>query len=199
MNKRNALRFFAAAAVMVSAGLAGCSGKSEFHAVDISGATYAHDFSLADTDGRTRTLADFKGKVVVLFFGYAQCPDVCPTTMLQMKEVKEQLGADGNRMQAIFITVDPERDTPAVLKEYMQAFDPSFIALIPQLEQLPELTKNFKVFFQKVAGATPTSYTVDHTAASFVYDPQGRLRLYVRYGTPTASVVADVKALLAGS
>jgi protein SCO1/2 len=203
INKRQALRRIAGLAtamgVAAVAGvqLAACSeSKPTFNAVDITGADYAKDFSLTDASGRVRTMADFKGKVVVLFFGYAQCPDVCPTTMTDMAQLKQQLGADGDRLQVLFVTVDPERDTREVMKAYMGAFDPSFIALIPTPEQLPPLAKDFKVYYKKVEGKTPTSYSMDHSAASFVYDPQGRLRLYARFGTPIPAMVSDVQALL---
>jgi len=194
MNKRNVLKLLAAAS---AASLAGClQSKQSFNAVDITGADYAKDFSLKDANGATRTLADFKGKVVVLFFGYAQCPDVCPTTMTEMAQVKQLLGADAGKLQVVFVTVDPERDTPEVMKAYMGAFDPAFVALIPTPEQLPALAKDFKVYYKKVEGKTPTSYSMDHSAASFVYDPQGRLRLYARYGSGVAPMVADLKTLL---
>jgi protein SCO1/2 len=199
MNKRQALRTLAWFGVAAAAGvqLAGCTeAKPSFNAVDITGADYARDFSLADADGKVRTLADFKGKAVVLFFGYAQCPDVCPTTMSEMAQVKQQLGADGDKLQVVFVTVDPARDTPEVMKAYMGAFDPSFVALIPTPDQLAAVAKDFKVYFKKVDGKTPTSYSMDHSAASFVYDPQGRLRLYARYGAGVAPMVADLKTLL---
>ena len=199
MNKRQALRTLAWFGVAAAAGvqLAGCTeAKPSFNAVDITGADYARDFSLADADGKVRTLADFKGKAVVLFFGYAQCPDVCPTTMSEMAQVKQQLGADGDKLQVVFVTVDPARDTPEVMKAYMGAFDPSFVALIPTPDQLAALAKDFKVYFKKVDGKTPTSYSMDHSAASFVYDPQGRLRLYARYGAGVAPMVADLRTLL---
>ena len=170
--------------------------KTSFNAVDMTGADYAKDFALSDADGKPRTLADFKGKVVVLFFGYAQCPDVCPTTMVEMAQVKQQLGADGDKLQVVFVTVDPERDTPTVMKAYTNAFDPSFIALIPTPEQLAAMAKDFKFYYKKVDGTTPTSYTMDHSAASYVYDTQGRLRLYARYGAGVAPMVADVKTLI---
>jgi len=196
INKRDVLKLLAAGSAL---GLAGCMQKTQsFNAVDITGADYAKGFSLKDASGANRTLADFKGKVVVLFFGYAQCPDVCPTTMAEMAQVKKELGADGDKLQVVFVTVDPERDTPEVMKAYMGAFDPAFVALIPTPEQLAALAKDFKVYYKKVEGKTPTSYSMDHSAASYVYDPQGRLRLYARYGAGTAPMVADVKALLQG-
>ncbi|WP_174258278.1 SCO family protein [Variovorax sp. PBL-H6] len=199
MNKRHALRLMAYSglAALAGMGLAACSEKKpSFNAVDITGADYAKGFTLGDAEGKQRTLADFKGKVVVMFFGYAQCPDVCPTTMSEMAQVKQQLGSDGDKLQVLFVTVDPERDTPAVMKAYMEAFDPGFVALIPTPEQLPALAKDYKVYYKKVEGKTPTSYSMDHSAASFVYDTQGRVRLYARYGAGVPAMVSDVKALL---
>ena len=197
MNKRDMLKLLAAGGA--SLGLAGCmQNKASFNAVGITGADYAKGFTLKDANGATRTLADFKGKVVVLFFGYAQCPDVCPTTMTEMTQVKQQLGADAGKLQVVFVTVDPERDTPEVMKAYMGAFDPSFVALIPTPEQLTAVAKDFKIYYKKSEGKTPTSYSMDHSAASYVYDPEGRLRLYARYGQGVAPMVADVKSLLQG-
>jgi protein SCO1/2 len=141
-------------------------------------------------------MADFKGKAVVLFFGYAQCPDVCPTTMTEMAQVKQQLGKDGDKLQVLFVTVDPARDTPEVMKAYMGAFDPSFVALIPTPDQLVAMAKDYKVYYKKVDGKTPTSYSMDHSAASYIYDTQGRLRLYARYGAGVPPMVADVKTLI---
>ena len=195
MNKRDFLRLAGAATAW--AALAGCSDpKPSFNAVDMTGADYAKGFALKDADGKERTLADFKGKVVVLFFGYAQCPDVCPTTMTEMAQVKQQLGADGDKLQVLFVTVDPDRDTPTVMKAYMGAFDPAFVALIPTQEQLAAMAKDYKAYYKKVDGKTPTSYSMDHSAASYIYDTQGRLRLYARYGAGVAPMVADVKALI---
>lgn len=203
MNKRQALHLmarsaaWAGVAATLGPGLAACTEpKPSFNAVDITGADYAKNFSLADADGKVRTLADFKGKVVVLFFGYAQCPDVCPTTMTEMAQVKQQLGADGDKFQVLFVTVDPARDTPEVMKAYMGAFDPTFVALIPTQDQLAAVAKDFKVYYKKVEGKTPTSYSMDHSAASFVYDREGRLRLYARYGAGVPAMVSDVKTLL---
>lgn len=203
MNKRNALKLIAGCAgwtgvtAIFGISLAGCKEAAQsFNSVDITGADYAKNFSLKDADGKVRTLGDFKGKVVVLFFGYAQCPDVCPTTMTDMAQVKQQLGTDGDKLQVLFVTVDPARDTPTVMKAYMGAFDPTFIALIPTPEQLAVVAKDFKAYYKKVDGATPTSYSMDHSAASYIYDPQGRLRLYARYGAGVPALVSDIKALL---
>ncbi|MEO8123218.1 MAG: SCO family protein [Burkholderiales bacterium] len=189
---------------MVGVGLAGCdklglsgSSKPSFHGVDITGADYGRKLTLPDAEGKERTLADFKGKVSVVFFGYTQCPDVCPTTMAELAAIKRAMGADGDRVQGIFVTVDPERDTPAVLKAYLAAFDPSFIALRGSPEQTAEAAREFKVFFAKVPGKTPDSYTVDHTAGSYVIDSQGHLRLFERYGMPAEDLQSDLKQLLA--
>ncbi|RCW76600.1 SCO family protein [Pseudorhodoferax soli] len=177
--------------------LAACTDtKPSFTAVDITGADYARDFHLTDHNGKERSLQDFRGKVVVVFFGFAQCPDVCPTSMAELAQVKQSLGADGDKLQGLFVTVDPERDTPYVLKAYMANFDPSFLALRTSPEGLAALAKDFKVYYKKVEGKTPTSYTMDHSAGSYVYDPQGRLRLYVRYGSGADALLADVRQLL---
>ena len=199
MLKRNAIKLIAASALSISAAaiLTGCSkDKPEFRGVDITGADYARDFQLTDHNGQQRSTKDFAGKVVVMFFGFTQCPDVCPTSMQELAEVKQQLGKDGDRLQGIFVTVDPERDQLAMLKSYMQNFDPSFLALRPTPEQLPALAKDYKIYYKKVDGKTPTSYTMDHSAGSYVYDPQGRLRVYHRYGSGTEAMAADVRALL---
>lgn len=192
-------RMAGAALVFCAAlGLAACKQGASFHAVDITGADYAQNWSMPDADGQVRTLADFGGKAVFVFFGFAQCPDVCPTTMLEMAEVKQQLGADGDRLQIVFVTVDPERDTPEVMRQYLGSFDEDAVALIGSPAQLAEMAREFKVTYEKVPGPTEASYTMNHTAAGFLYDPQGRIRLYVRYGTPVDQVVADVRQLLQG-
>ena len=177
----------------------GCSEpKAAFRGIDITGADYARNFSLPDHNGRTRTLSDFSGKVVVVFFGFTQCPDVCPTSMAELAAVKKLLGADGDRLQGLFVTVDPERDSAPMLKAYMANFDPSFLALIPGREQLPAVAKDFRIYYKRVEGRTPTSYTMDHSAGSYLYDPQGRIRLYHRYGSGAEALAADIRLLLAG-
>ena len=199
MLKRNALKLIAASALSISAAavLTACSPDGPaFRGVNLTGADYARDFSLTDHHGQLRSLKDFRGKVVVVFFGFTQCPDVCPTSMQELAEVKAALGADGERLQGIFISVDPERDTLELLKAYMENFDPSFLALRPTPEQLPALAKDFKIYYKKVDGTTPTSYTLDHSAGSYLYDPQGRLRVYHRYGSGTEALTEDVRLLL---
>jgi protein SCO1/2 len=195
MLKRNALKTIAVGALSISAAaiFSACSEKkAEFRGVDITGADYARDIPLTDHNGQARHIKDFAGKVVVVFFGFTQCPDVCPTSMQELAEVKQMLGKDGDRLQGIFVTVDPERDTPEVLKAYMANFDPSFLALYGTPEQLAAVAKDFK----KVDGKTPSSYTMDHSAGSYVYDTAGRLRIYNRYGSGAQALAADVKALL---
>jgi protein SCO1/2 len=185
----------------VAAGLlSACSeAKPQFSSIDITGADYARDFAMPDHNGRPRSLQDFRGKVVVVFFGYTQCPDVCPTSMAELAEVKKMLGQDGERLQGLFVSLDPERDTPEVLKAYMGNFDPTFLALRPELDKLPQLAKDFKVFYKKVDGKTPASYTLDHSAGSYIFDPQGRVRLYSRYGSGAAALASDVRLLLKSS
>ena len=177
--------------------VAACSqSKPQFKSIDLTGADYARDFRLADQDGRERSMADFRGKLVVLFFGYTQCPDVCPTTMADLAQARKLMGPDGDKVQGLFMTVDPERDTPQVLKAYMANFDPTFIALRGTPEQTAATAKDFKVYYKKVDGKTPTSYTMDHTAASYVYDTKGNLRLYTRYGSGPEALASDLKLLL---
>ena len=175
----------------------GGKAKSAFHGVDLTGAEYARSLNLTDQDGRSRSLTDFKGKIPVVFFGYTQCPDVCPTTLAELAEVKRSLGADGERVQGIFVTVDPERDTAALLKAYVASFDPSFVALRGSEEQTKALAKEFKIYFAKVPGKTAESYTMDHTAASFIFDTQGRVRVFSRYGSGAPALANDIKVLLA--
>jgi protein SCO1 len=180
--------------------LAACkpAPKAEaFKGIDITGAEYANDFALADTDGKLRRIADFKGKVTVVFFGFTQCPDVCPTTMLELAGVRKALGADGDRVQGIFVTVDPERDTPAVLKAYVDNFGAGFVALRGDAEQTKAVAKHFKVFYAKVPGKTEGSYTMDHTAGSYIFDAAGKIRLFTRYGTGAEALQHDLKLLLA--
>ncbi|MEP6607409.1 MAG: SCO family protein [Burkholderiaceae bacterium] len=185
-------------AVVVALFLSSCSGDGtpRFNNVDITGANYARDFSLTDHNGAARTLADYRGKLVTVFFGFTQCPDVCPTTLADMAQVKKQLGKDGDRLQVLFVTVDPERDTQAVLARYVPSFDPSFIALYGSAEQTAATAKEFKVFYQKVPGKTATSYSIDHTAGTYVFDREGRVRLFVRHDQGVEPLVADLKRLL---
>jgi protein SCO1/2 len=194
----------AALAAALAAGLlGGCdrlpggAQKPSFKAVDITGAEYARELSLPDADGKPRQLSDFKGKVTLVFFGYTQCPDVCPTTLAELAAVKRDLGADGQRVQGVFVSVDPERDTPEILKAYMASFGPDFVALRGTPEETATAARNFKVFYAKSAGKTEGSYTMDHTAGTYVFDAEGKVRLFVRYGSGAEALRHDLKLLLA--
>jgi protein SCO1 len=191
MNRRHVL-LLASSTLLAACG----ERKPQFASIDLTGADYARDFQLPDADGRVRSLQDFRGKAVVVFFGYTQCPDVCPATMAEIAQAKQILGADGARVQGVFITVDPERDTAQVLKAYVANFGPGFVALRGTPEQTAATARDFKVYYKKVEGRTPGTYTMDHSAASFVYDPQGRLRLYTRYGTGPQALAGDLRQLL---
>jgi protein SCO1/2 len=193
-------RAFAIAAVAVLGGcdrIAGVGSKPTFHFTDITGAEFARKLELPDADGKPRSLADWHGKVVVVFFGYTQCPDVCPTTMAELAQIRTQLGADGDRLQTVFVTIDPERDTREVLKAYLANFGPNVVGLRGDAEQTKAAAKEFKIFYAKVPGKTAGSYTMDHSAASFVFDPAGRVRLFVPYGADTKLLAGDLKQLLA--
>lgn len=177
--------------------LSACSpAKPEFNAIDLTGADYAQGFELVDPFGQRRQLSDFKGKVVVVFFGFTQCPDFCPTTLSEWVQVKKSLADKGDLLQPVFITLDPERDTPELLKAYMANFDPSFIALIPALDQLPALAKQYKIYYKKVETGSAGNYTMDHSAGTYVYDTSGRLRLYARYGLGPQALSQDIGKLL---
>jgi protein SCO1/2 len=192
-----ARRLCAPALLACVAILAGCdSGKPAFNGIDITGADYARDFSLVDSTNKPRTLADFHGKVVAMFFGYTHCPDVCPTTMADLAQVKQKLGPEGNQLQVLFVTLDPERDTNQLLDSYVPKFDPSFIGLRGTPDQIARTAKEFKVFYQKVAGDGPDSYTLDHTAGTFVFDRDGKVRLFFRYGLPDTAMEADFRRLM---
>ena len=205
MRRRFAIKFIAAAAastwaLSLSSLISACSYKKPaFSSIDVTGADYAKDFELTDHNGRVRHLADFKGQVVVMFFGYTQCPDVCPTSMAELAEVKKLLGKDGERLQGLFVTVDPVRDTPEVLKGYMANFDPTFLALTATPDKLVQLAKDYKIYYKKVDGSTPTSYSMDHSAGSYVYDTKGQLRLFTRYGTGPKVLADDIAQLFKGA
>jgi protein SCO1/2 len=193
-------RLLLSLAVAGALALSGCDRVApphRFNAVDLTGAEYARRFDLPDFDGKPRTLADFKGKVTAVFFGYTQCPDACPTTMAELAGVEKSLGADAARMQVVFITVDPSRDTAALLKSYVTNFRPDFLALRGDEAQTQAVTKEFKVFYEKVPGKTATDYTIDHTAGTYIFDTQGRIRLFARQSMDPDQLAADLKALLA--
>ncbi|THU04525.1 SCO family protein [Lampropedia puyangensis] len=187
------------AAATAALALTGCKSEPPapaLNGVDISASGFGQDWSMPNATGGTTNLADFKGKVTYVFFGYAQCPDVCPTTMMEMAEVKNLLGEQADQLQTIFVTVDPERDTPEVMRAYLESFDPKAIALIGNAEQVNNMAQSFRVTYEKVAGPSPSSYTMNHTAGGFVYDTQSRMRLYLPYGTAPQAIADDVRALL---
>ena len=192
----NLFRIGCIAALLVI--LTACSPKPEFKNIDITGSTaFGKDFSLVDPDGKVRTLADFKGKVVVMFFGYTPCPDVCPTTLTEMQQVMTLLGPQSDKVQVLFVTVDPARDTDVILKQYVPAFDPRFLGLRPANEAgLEKVTKDFKIYYKKVPGSSPGSYTIDHTAGSYAFDPEGHLRLYIKHAQGPETLAHDLKELL---
>ena len=167
-----------------------------FNATDITGAEFAKVLSLTDHTGKQRTLSDFKGKVVALFFGYTHCPDVCPTTMFDLKNAMKLLGDQSNQVQVLFVTVDPQRDTQAVMAQFVPSFDARFIGLRGSLQETAETLGNFKVFYSKVDGKSKDDYTVDHSAGIYVYDKQGKVRLYMNYGVKAADMASDFEKLL---
>ncbi len=176
----------------------GCSQPPTFKSTDVSGSDWGKDFVLTDPQGQARRLADFKGKAVVVFFGYTQCPDVCPTTLLSMREVLNRLGNDAGRVQVVFVTLDPARDTPQVLAGYVTAFHPSFVGLRGDEATIAAVARDFKVFYAKQAGSTAGTYSLDHSTGSYAYDPEGRLRLLIQYGETPDNVASDLRLLLAG-
>ncbi len=207
LNKRvwlqKAIKSIAALAIITPATalFMACTGqKMAFKSVDITGADYAKDFSadgtMVDHNGQARSIKDFAGKIVVVFFGFTQCPDVCPTTMAELAEAKKLLGKDGDKVQGLLITIDPERDTLPVLKAYMGNFDPTFLAMRTTPDKLVDLAKNFKTYYKKMPGRTDTSYSMDHSVGSFVYDTKGNVRLYTRHGSGAEALASDLKLLL---
>ena len=192
-------RIAKAAILLLAAALAlgGCSPDTpQFTFSDVTGSGFGRDFALTDHTGRPRTLADFRGKAVVVFFGYTQCPDVCPTTLAALAEAMQRLGPDASKVQVLFITVDPERDTADLLSHYVTAFNPSFLGLSGDAEATARTAKEFKILYQKQPGRTPESYTMDHSAGTFVFDPQGRLRLYAGHGQGADVFAHDIRELL---
>jgi protein SCO1/2 len=189
--------FLAGALALSVSGCDKLPGKqASFQNTDVTGLDYAKGFSLTDHTGKPRTLADYKGKVVLVFFGYTQCPDVCPTTMAEMASVMQKLGPQADQVQVLFITLDPERDTPQLLASYVPAFDKRFVGLYGTPEQTAKVAKDFKVFYSKVPGKEPGSYTIDHTAGTYAYDREGRLRLFIRHGGGADPIVHDIRQLL---
>lgn len=193
---------FASIGLVLSLLLAGCGpsapSKPVFQGTDITGVEWGKDFNLADHTGRRRSLVDFHGKVVALFFGYTHCPDVCPTTLGELAQTLKQLGPDADKVQVLFVTLDPERDTPAILKPYVTSFYPTFLGLTGSEAELTGVVKNFKGFYQKQTSTSKMGYTLDHSANTFVFDTQGRLRLMYGFGRGAAPMIHDIKQLLAG-
>lgn len=195
-------RLLAIGLVVVAASfLGGCErpdAAAKFQLTDVTGANFGKELVLTDHNGRPRTLADFKGKVVVLFFGFIHCPDVCPTTLAELAQVARELGPDASKMQVLFVTVDPERDTPDVLKQYVPSFYPDFLGLYGDAAATARVAKEFKIFYQKQPQAGG-GYTMDHSAGTYVLDQQGRLRLFAQYGAGAPALLHDIRILLQGS
>jgi protein SCO1/2 len=186
--------------IVLAAALAGCGSGADapkFKLTDVTGAGFGKELNLTDHTGKPRTLADFRGKVVTVFFGFTHCPDACPTTMVEMAQVMKELGPDAGRLQVLFVTVDPERDTQKVLAQYVPSFHPAFLGLHGDAEATARVAKEFKVYVNKQPPKSPGgSYSVDHGAGTFILDPQGRLRLFAQYGQGAASILHDVRLLL---
>jgi protein SCO1 len=197
MKTRRFLLALAAVGVFALSGCERAAPPHRFNAIDLTGASYAQGFNLPDFNGKPRTLADFKGKVTVVFFGYTQCPDACPTTMAELSGILKTLGRDASRVQVVFITVDPSRDTAALLKNYVTNFRPDFLALRGDEAQTQQVIRDFKVLVEKVPGKTADSYTIDHTAGTYIFDPQGRIRLFASQSLDPALLTDDIKTLMA--
>lgn len=188
------IRIFALAALTV---LAGChTGQPGFQSTDITGADFGKAFALTDHNGKQRSLEDFRGQVVVMFFGFTHCPDVCPTTLAELAGAVKRLGPAGEKVQVLLVTIDPERDTPELLAKYVTAFNPKFLALRGNADETARVAKEFKVIYQKVAGPREENYAMDHSAGSYIFDRQGRLRLYVSYGRGADVFAHDIDLLL---
>ncbi len=190
---------WAAATLLVLTGCQPAPQPPSFQATDITGAAFARDFRLTDHNGRVRTLADFRGKVVAVFFGYTHCPDVCPTTLSDFSAALHELGDQAGRVQVIFVTVDPERDTPDILKQFVPAFNPTFLGMYTDSDTLKQLAKEYKVVYQKTSVKGTDDYLIDHSAGTYIYDPKGHLRLLMPYGSSPDAIAHDLKALLATS
>ncbi|HQT31873.1 MAG TPA: SCO family protein [Thiobacillus sp.] len=189
-------------ALVLALVLAACKPAPEtpvFQATDITGAAFARDFKLTDHNGQTRTLASFKGKIVAIFFGYTHCPDVCPTTLSDFAAALKQLGPQADQVQVLFVTVDPQRDKPALLKQYVPAFDPRFLGMTADEANLKALAKEYKVVYQKTSVKGADNYSIDHSAGTYVYDAEGRLRLLIPYGSSPDLIAQDLKTLLGAS
>jgi protein SCO1 len=191
-------KFLSLVALCMALFATGCGEtKAPFNSVDITGAPgFGTDFRLTDHNGTPRTMADFHGKVVAIFFGFTFCPDVCPTTLSEMRQVASNLGSDANKLQVLFVTVDPKRDTKEVLSKYLPAFNPSFLGLMGDEAATQKVTKDFKIIARVVPGQSPDTYTIDHTAGTLIFDKQGRLRLMAPYGLGAEKLTQDIKRLM---
>lgn len=179
--------------------LAACTpAPVEFRNTDLTGATFGRRLELASDDGSRRSLADFRGKAVVVFFGYTSCPDICPTTLARFAEVWKELGGQAASVQLLFVTLDPERDNPARLGEYVRWFNPAFVGLVGSTEEIREVTGEFRVFSARKEIGGAAGYVIDHSTGAYVFDTAGRLRLYVKDNAPVADIVSDLRQLLAG-
>ena len=187
----------AAVLIALACALSACGQPAapKFQLTDVTGADFGKSLALTDHTGTLRTLADFQGKVVVIFFGFTQCPDVCPTTLAEMAKVVTELGADGAKVQVLFVSVDPERDTRELLKQYVTAFNPSFLGLVGDADATVRAAKEFKVYVQKQP-TRGSGYSVDHSAGTFILDQQGRLRLFAQYGVGAPAMLGDIRTLL---
>ena len=186
-------------ALLLTLSLTGCKQQApakNFQATDITGVDFGKDFQLTDHTGRLRTLADFRGKLVVMFFGYTHCPEVCPTTMSDLAQALKLMGKDGDKVQVLFVTIDPERDTQALLAQYVPAFNPGFLGLMGDEATTTKVAKDFRIFYQKVKSKDGKSYEVDHTSGTYVFDQSGTLRLFMKYGQGAQSIVHDLNQLL---
>ena len=182
-------------AMSLALGLSACDKNAvSFNSIDITGADYCRDFKLSDSDGKIRQLADFKGRYVLVFFGFTQCPDICPTALARAAEVKQKLGKDGDQLQVIFISIDPARDTADLMRAYTQNFDASFVGLRCSDEQTKQVADEFKVFYAKVA--TGSSYTMDHSTLSYLFDTKGKIRLAMRHEHNADQFAADIRQLM---
>ena len=205
MDKEQTMKFMKAnifvwvLGVFLLVGLTGCNQQAstkKFTSTDITGADFGKDFLLTDHTGKARSLADFKGKAVVMFFGYTHCPDVCPTTMSDMAQALNLLGKDANKVQVLFVTIDPARDTQALLAKYVPSFNPEFLGLYGDDAATAKVAKDFHIFYQKHQGADRQSYSVDHTAGTYVFDQSGKLRLFMSYGQGAEIIAHDLRALI---
>ncbi len=188
----------AAVLAVIMLTLSGCFGNADtprFKLTDVTGVAFGKQLKLTDHNGQKRTLSDFNGKVVTVFFGFTHCPDVCPTTLGEMALIMKELGDDAGRVQVLFVTVDPQRDTPEVLKQYVPAFHPSFLGMTGSADDVARTAKEFKIFFQR-QNLPSGGYTMDHSAGTYILDVQGRLRLFAQYGAGAPALLHDIRLLL---